>query len=112
MKSNHLALGKRGMAKKAKGFKIGDIVKCNFQSINDVSEYDPYNDGTRLKKRSVTTQTDTLLILGHDGEKRFIVTPMGEYIPFSNRNYFTFGGFDKCFKLLVTYVNENCSLVS
>lgn len=100
------------MAKKAKGFKIGDIVKCNFQSFNDISEYDPYSEGKRLKKREVFVQTDTLLILGHDGDRRFIVTPMGENIPFTNRHYFNFGGFDKCFKLLVTYVNENCSLVS
>lgn len=100
------------MAKKAKGFKIGDIVKCHVQTISDVSEYDPYSDGTRLKKREVSTQSDTLLILGHDGDKRFIVTPMGENIHYSNRKYFNFGGFDKCFKLLVTYVNENCSLVS
>lgn len=99
------------MAKK-KGFKIGDIIKCNFQNINDTREYDPYNNDTRLKKREVITKSDTLLILGHDGDKRFIVAPMGENNMFSNRKYFSFGGFDKCFKLLVTYVNENCSLVS
>ena len=100
------------MAKKARTFRIGDIVKCHVQTISDISEHDPYNDETRLKKREVSTQSDTLLILGHDGDKRFIVAPMGENIPYSNRKYFSFGGFDKCFKLLVSYVNDNCSLVS
>ncbi len=100
------------MLKKPKGFKIGDIVRCCVQTYEDVKEHDPYNNEVRVAKRHVLTTYDTLLIIGHDGDKRFIVTPMGNYTHYSNRKYFSHGGFENCYKLLVSYVNENSSIVS
>lgn len=96
--------------KKNKKFKVGDIVKSEIQFYKD--EIQHIEQEERIVKRNITKKEETLLILGHDGKKSFIVTPLGEDIYFGNRKYFSHGGFDKCFKLFVDYVNTNCFSVS
>jgi hypothetical protein len=98
------------MSKKKSKFKVGDIVKSEFQFYKDRTEWT--NGEERLVTRDIVKKEETLLILGHDGKKSFIVTPLGENIYFGNRKYFPHGGFDKCFKLFVDYVNDNCFSVS
>jgi hypothetical protein len=98
------------MSKKKNKFKVGDIVKSEIQFYKDRTEWT--NDQETLVSRDITKKEETLLILGHDGKKSFIVTPLGEDIYFGNRKYFPHGGFDRCFKLFVDYVNDNCFSVS
>jgi hypothetical protein len=97
---------------KTKKFKVGDIIKSKVQLYSDKFEYDEYLNERKVVSRDIQNKEETLLIVGHDGDKRFIVAPLGENIYFSNRTYFSYGGFDKCFKLLVNYVNDNCTSIS
>jgi hypothetical protein len=99
------------MLKKIKKFKIGDIVSSEVEMYRDNMQYQNDSDLV-LASREITRRQETLLILAHDGNNSFIVTPLGENIFFSQRKYFSYGGFDKCFKLLVSYVNKNCTSVS
>lgn len=94
------------MAKK-KGFKVGDMVKNYYQYYKDVYETDKFGE-RRFVEKQIIKQEETLLIVAHDGKASFIVTPIGDNISFNSRKYFNYGGFDRCFKVLVNYVNDNC----
>lgn len=92
---------------KKKNFKVGDMVKNYYQYSKDVYETDKYGE-RRFARKDIVKQEETLLIVGHDGKSNFIVTPMGDNISFASRHYFEYGGFQKCFKVLANYINDNC----
>lgn len=92
---------------KKKNFKAGDIVKHHYQYHKDVYDTDKFGE-RRFVRKDVVTEVETFLIIGHDGNGYFIVTAMGDVISFQSRRYFSHGGFDKCFKVLANYVNDNC----
>jgi hypothetical protein len=92
-------------------FKAGNIIKHHYQHHKDLFEYD--KSGERyFKGQEIIKNEETLLIVGHDGKKHFIVCPLGDFITFQSRTYFPHGGFEKCFKILVNYVNDCCFPVS
>lgn len=97
--------------KNKKNFKAGDIIKHYYQYHKDQYELDKWGE-RKFVGKEIIKQEETLLILGHDGKSHFIVTPLGENISFGSRKYFQHGGFDKCFKVLANYVNDNCFSVS
>lgn len=99
------------MKKNKKNFKAGDIVKHHYQYHKDQYELDKWGE-RKFVGQEIIKQEETLLIVGHDGKSHFIVAPLGDNISFSSRRYFQHGGFDKCFKILANYVNENCFSVS
>lgn len=92
-------------------FKVGNIVKHYYQYHKDLYEYDKFGE-RRFTGHEIVKNEETLLIVGHDGKSHFIVAAMGESISFQARTYFTYGGFDKCFKILANYVNDCCFPVS
>lgn len=99
------------MKKNKKNFKAGDIVKHYFRYDKNQYELDKWGKRQIVGQETIK-QEEILLIVGHDGKSHFVVAPLGEHISFSSRKYFQYGGFDKCFKILANYVNDNCFSVS
>ena len=89
---------------KNKSFKVGDIVLNSFNVIANGYQWDTINN-------KVDAVNETLLIVGYDGGS-FIVAPMGEHYHFNRRLFFSYGGFERCFKLLASHVNKNCTSIS
>lgn len=94
---------------KKKNFKVGDIVKHTMNLYKDNYEY--VDGERRFVDRTIDKKEETLLIVGYDS-KKFIVTPLGDYVHFNHRKYFTYGGFERCFNVLASYVNDCCTSVS
>lgn len=99
------------MKKNKKNFKAGDIVKHYYQYHKDKYEFDKWGE-RKFVGKEIINQEETLLIVGHDGNMHFIAAPLGDIISFNSRAYFQHGGFDRCFKILANYVNNNCISVS
>jgi len=99
------------LSKIKKNFKAGNIILHTVSVGNDI--YENSNDGERkFVRKDVSYHEETLLIVGH-AEKYFIVAPLGECMHFGDRRkYFNYGGFPNCFRMLTTYVNQSCLLVS
>ena len=97
--------------KNKNNFKAGNIIKHRYEHHKDLFEYDKSGEG-HFKGREIIKKEETLLIVGHDGKRHFIVCPLGDFITYQARTYFSHGGFDNCFKILVNYVNDRCFPVS
>lgn len=99
------------MKKNKNSFKVGNIIKHHSHNIKDVYEYDKFGE-KRFKGHDIVKNEENLIIVGHDGKRHFIVCPLGDFITYQARTYFSYGGFDNCFKILTSYVNDSCFPVS
>jgi hypothetical protein len=95
---------------KKKNFKVGNIVQ---HSISRNDDSFTYNDGERrFQNRQVFHEQETLLIVGYENSSFIVYAMQGDIKEAGRRKYFNYGGFERCFKMLAKYVNDNCTPVS
>ena len=94
------------MNKSINKFKIGNLIIHYMNTTATV-----YDLGVQPKKVT-TSHQETLLILARENDY-FIVSPFGTQTLLPHRRIrFSHGGFDNCFKMLISYVNKTCFPVS